>query len=238
MGGPRNKTRVGKRKRNDDEGESATWIREDGDIPLDFMSADAAHAVLTLRPNRKKARNVDSGTFQSRADALRFGKGLKVAEDGRLIVEEEPDEQDEKKKAGFTLGTDSTKKSQKSLSHLAQLRNKKREARLAAKREKAGHQVKGLASYAPGSKGEGDKDTRKDKLEPYAYIRLNPKFGKERFKHKAVGSFKKVIKGAKQGIAKGMKSVGRQRKIKQAERTKAAKKERRNDRLKKMTKRR
>merc|ERR1712224_808300 len=117
----------GKRKRNEDQGESATWIREDGGIPLDFMSADAAHAVLTLRPNRKKARNVDTGTFQSKADALRFGKGLKVAEDGRLIVEEEPDEQDAKKQAGFTLGTDAGKKSQKSLSHLAQLRNKKRE---------------------------------------------------------------------------------------------------------------
>merc|ERR1711904_743919 len=225
MGGPRNKTRKGKRKRNEDEGQSATWIKEDGDIPLDFMSADAAHAVLTLRPNRKKARNVESGTFQSKSDALRFGKGLKVAEDGRLIVEEEPDEQDEKKKAGFSIGTDSGKKSQKSLSHLAQLRNKKRETRLAARREKSAHQVKGLSSYAPGAKGEGDKDTRKDKLEPYAYIRLNPKVGKERHKHKAVGSFKKVIKGAKQGIAKGLKSVGRQRKIKQAEKTKAAKKE-------------
>eukprot|EP00746_Dinoflagellata_sp_MGD_P162511 gnl/MRDRNA2_/MRDRNA2_90102_c0_seq1.p1 gnl/MRDRNA2_/MRDRNA2_90102_c0~~gnl/MRDRNA2_/MRDRNA2_90102_c0_seq1.p1 ORF type:complete len:1361 (-),score=354.98 gnl/MRDRNA2_/MRDRNA2_90102_c0_seq1:181-4263(-) len=235
---PKSKNRKGKRKRNEDEGESATWIKEDGDVPLDFMSADAAHAVLTLRPNRKKARNVDTGTFQSKADALRFGKGLKVAEDGRLIVEEEPDESDAGKKAGFTLGADTGKKTQKSLSHLSQLRNKKRENRLAARREKAGHQVKGLSTYSPGSKGEGDKDTRKEKLEPYAYIRLNPKVGKERHKHKAVGSFKKVIKGAKQGIAKGMKSLGRQRKIKQAEKTKVAKKERRNDRLKKMTKRR
>merc|ERR1719420_1947167 len=100
------KGRKGKRKRDEDAGESATWIKEDGDLPLDFMSADAAHSVLTLRPNKKRARQAESGTFLNKADALRFGKGLKVAPDGRLIVEEEPDEED-KKKAGFTIGSDS-----------------------------------------------------------------------------------------------------------------------------------
>merc|ERR1712025_720447 len=77
-------TRKGKRKRDaDNAGE--TWIREDDDVPLDFMSADAAHSVLTLRPNRKRRRETEGGHFQNRADAIRFGagSGLSIAEDGR-----------------------------------------------------------------------------------------------------------------------------------------------------------
>merc|ERR1719240_1122494 len=82
-------TKKGKRKRDEDGPEASTWIREDADAPLDFMSADAAHSVLTLNPSHKRRRENQGGDFESRADALRFGRGLRIAEDGRLVVTEE-----------------------------------------------------------------------------------------------------------------------------------------------------
>lgn len=224
-GGSRKRAlKAGKRKRDGNEGTS-TWIHEDQDVPLDFMSADAAHSVLTVRPNAaKRRRGVQVGTAgaTSRAEALRRS-GLRFSEDGRLVVDEEAEENEarkEDKKAGFNLGSggkagaDANKP--KALSRLADIRKKRLQAKAKARSEKRGtHIIKGLDNYKPGKKADGDA-SRSQTLEPFAYVRLNPKVAKEKFKDKATASFAKVIKGAKKGVVKGMKAKTRDTKLRKA----------------------
>merc|ERR1712151_1363358 len=76
-------SKKGKRKRA--EVAASTWIHEDSNIPLDFMSADAAHSVLTVRPPQLKRQRgpTDSTTgAENKVDALRR-HGLRFAQDGR-----------------------------------------------------------------------------------------------------------------------------------------------------------
>eukprot|EP00435_Cladocopium_sp_Y103_P055020 s5_g18.t1 len=56
----RGRGKQGKRKRTDVA--ASTWIQEDGDVPIDFMSADAAHSVLTVSaPPSKRIRGTQVG---------------------------------------------------------------------------------------------------------------------------------------------------------------------------------
>lgn len=218
------KVRPGRAKRKRGGADTSTWIREDGDVPLDFMSADAAHSVLTLRPPTKRRRAPEGA--ESRVDSLRR-HGLTFAEDGRLVVAEEK-ETTEAKGAGFTLGTDSgSRRPAKALSQLAELR-KKRKLALAEKRaERKGHIVKGLDNFKPGKKKASGDAQRKSGLEPFAYVALNPKITKERLKTKAVKSFQRVVKGAKAGVLKGQKARGRELKLRHAREVKKKKQEKR-----------
>jgi len=214
--------RKGKRKRQ--EVSSSTWIHEDANAPLDFMSADAAHSVLTVRPpqmKRQKAQ-MDSATgAENRADALRR-HGLRFAEDGRLVIDEsveaadkDDDEDEDGKGKAFNHGTVS--KDLKPLSKLAALRASRARAKAKARMEKRGtHIVKGLDSFKPGSKkASGDAMRKGTKLNPFAYVRLNPKITKEKFRSKATQSFEKVVKGSKKGVLKGKKAKLRDAKKKQ-----------------------
>merc|ERR1712098_1023022 len=70
---------------------------------------------------------------------------------------------------------------------------------------KAGHKVIGLTGYENKSKGGGDA-ARNSKVEPYAYMRLNPKMMKEKKKSKALSSISKVVQKAKAGALKGAKA--------------------------------
>ena len=48
------------------------FLCQDKDVPLDFMSADAAHSVLTVRPpQRKRRRGAEQGLAGAQAP-LRF----------------------------------------------------------------------------------------------------------------------------------------------------------------------
>merc|ERR1712046_350448 len=92
----------------------------------------------------------------------------------------------------------------KALSHLVELR-KKRAAMAKAKRK--GHTVKGLDQFASKqARGRGGDATRSSKLEPYAYLKLNPKLTKEKTRAKSLSSIERVVTKAKQGIAKGQKA--------------------------------
>eukprot|EP00927_Polykrikos_kofoidii_P041815 TRINITY_DN3566_c0_g1_i1.p1 TRINITY_DN3566_c0_g1~~TRINITY_DN3566_c0_g1_i1.p1 ORF type:complete len:1389 (-),score=303.85 TRINITY_DN3566_c0_g1_i1:301-4467(-) len=223
----------GKRKRDDVT--ASTWIHEEKDVPVDFMSADAAHAILTSRPPQKKRQKGDeigNAGATNKIDALRRS-GLTFSSDGRLVVEEPKDDddkmgEDEGKENTFNIGTHSgDAKKPKALSKLAGMRLARQQARAKAKAEKKNsHTIKGLDSYKPGArKAEGDARRKGQKLEPYAYIRLNPKVTKEKFKGKATQSFSKVVKGAKQGVLKGLKAKARDSKLKK---TKEGRKQRRS----------
>lgn len=200
----------GKRKR-DGNVASTTVIHEDNDVPIDFMSADAAHSVLTTRPSQAKRRRggvTGSAGATNRVDMLRR-TGLRFAEDGRLVVIEDEDlkenDDESNKKRAFAPGE---KRPVKALSKLASLRKSRLEARMKAKTERRGaHQIKGLENFKPGKKGaQGDASRPDAALEPYAYVRLNPKVTKEKHKAKATASFNKVVQGAKKGIVKGLKA--------------------------------
>jgi len=211
-GGRRGAKERSKRKR--DAGEASTWIHEEKDVPLDFMSADAAHSVLTVRPPQKKrqrASEVGEAGAQNRAEALRRS-GLRFADDGRLVVSEEAAEEKPRAPA-FNVGTDSEKK----LTPLSRLAAQ-RKARMAIKaqaRQGGAHIIKGLDTFKPKKKAQGDVKRKGSNLKPYAYVKLNPKVFKEKHKDKATMSFAKVINGSKQSVLKGGKAKGREIKRRQ-----------------------
>jgi len=207
-----------KRKRN--EVAASTWIQEDQDVPIDFMSADAAHSVLTVRaPPSKRRRGVEVGGAgaENKVDMLRRS-GLRFSEDGRLVVDEavEPEKDEDSKTGKFNIGAESQKP--KALSQLAAQRARRAQAKAKARiARKGSHIIKGLDTYKPGKKkAQGDAKRKGSKLEPFAYVRLNPKVTKEKYKSKATESFSKVIKGAKKGVVKGMKARAKDLKQKQA----------------------
>merc|ERR1719181_488175 len=103
-------------------------------------------------------------------------------------------EEDEEMQEGpqFVHGKEEGAKPARSLSKLAALRQQ-RQAR-------KGHKVTGMDSYKS-KKGKGDA-TKNSKLQPYAYMRLDPKLGKEKTRGKAVASIERVVQKAKKGIAK------------------------------------
>eukprot|EP00929_Paragymnodinium_shiwhaense_P100288 TRINITY_DN6250_c0_g1_i1.p1 TRINITY_DN6250_c0_g1~~TRINITY_DN6250_c0_g1_i1.p1 ORF type:complete len:1362 (-),score=479.40 TRINITY_DN6250_c0_g1_i1:136-4221(-) len=226
------KKKQGKDKRKRDVVDASTWIHENSDVPLDFMSADAAHSVLTVRPpqaKRRKGEEVGSSGTYNKADALRRS-GLTFGDDGRLVVEDMEDGDDEEKKeSGFNVGTDGEKKP-KALSKLAEIRAKREEAKRAQRIERRkAHQVKGLDSYKPRKKNaQGDSMRKGQQLEPFAYVRLNPKLVKEKFKDKATTSFSKVVRGAKKGVLKGFKAKAMDKKFKQAKEDKKKRKVKRD----------
>lgn len=177
-------SRKGKRKRA--EVGASTWIHEDANVPLDFMSADAAHSVLTVRPPQSKRQRGEvegAAGAQNRADALRR-HGLRFAEDGRLVVDdtvEQADksdaEDDEGKEKKFSVGTAS--KDLKPLSRLAAMRASRAHAKAKLRVERRNsHIVKGLDTYKPGKKKASGDAKRHNTLEPFAYVRLNPKVTK------------------------------------------------------------
>jgi len=219
--GGRSADRKGKRKRG--EVSSSTWIHEDANVPLDFMSADAAHSVLTTRPSQaKRQRGEVEGPAgaENRADQLRR-HGLRFADDGRLVVDESVEaekgdsEDDDGAERKFSHGV-AGKSEPKALSRLAQMRANRASAKAKARVERRNsHIVKGLEEYKPGSSKAAGDAKRHSKLNPFAYVRLNPKVTKEKFRGKATDSFSKVIKGAKQGVLKGHKAKERDAKQKQ-----------------------
>ncbi|CAE7686049.1 unnamed protein product, partial [Symbiodinium sp. CCMP2456] len=215
-----------KRKRGDLA--ASTWIQEDGEVPLDFMSADAAHSVLTVRaPPSKRLRGTQVGAAgaENKIDALRRS-GLRFAADGRLVVDDAAEEKGKDEAPQFTHGTASKPKA---LSQLAAQRKARAEAKAQARAARRGvHVIKGMESYKPGRKrAQGDAKRKGAKLEPFAYVRLNPKVTKEKFKTKATETFSKVIKGAKKGVLKGKKARARDQKMKQAKEVKKKKQARR-----------
>lgn len=219
-----------KNKRRHDSVETTTWIKEDADVPLDFMSADAAHSVLTTRPSaakRRRGEQTGEAGAENRVDALRRAN-LTFAEDGRLIVKEDVDPEDGEEKK-FNLGTDGSKKAPGALSKLSAQRKERAAAKAVAKSErKRSHVVKGLEGYKPGKKNsQGDARRKGQKLEPYAYVSLNPKILKEKYRKKAITSFSKVISDKKKGIVRGGKIKQREIKLKEQKKKQKASKPKR-----------
>lgn len=81
------------------------------------------------------------------------------------------------------------------LGKLAQIRQ--------TRQKKKQHQVRGLEHYAPTkNKARGDVKRKGQTLDPYAYVALNPKLVKEKFKAKSMQSFANVVGKAPERGAK------------------------------------
>jgi len=173
---------------------------------------------------RQRAKETGEAGAQNKVEALRRS-GLCFADDGRLVVSEMPedakmdDEKDGKKM--FNLGE--TKKATP-LSRLADMRKRRAEAKAQARVAKRVHNIKGLDEFKPKKKhAAGDVRRKGQTLNPYAYIKLNPKLVKEKHKDKATASLARVVKGAKQGVLRGKKAKIRDAKKKQAAETRKRK---------------
>lgn len=80
---------------------------------------------------------------------------------------------------------------------------------------KGDHIVKGLDQFRPGKKKAQGDAVRKNKLLPFAYVKLNPKITKEKHKGKAMQSLARVVqKGSKKGVVRGGKARATEVKLK------------------------
>ncbi|CAE7559620.1 unnamed protein product [Symbiodinium microadriaticum] len=199
-------------------------------------------------------KSVGAAGAENKIDALRRS-GLRFAADGRLVVDDAAEEKGKDEAPQFTHGTTSKPKALSQLAAQRKARAeaghgyRDLDKRLIDPRElgritlhailnrlmvarrkprRGVHVIKGMESYKPGRKrAQGDAKRKGAKLEPFAYVRLNPKVTKEKFKTKATETFSKVIKGAKKGVLKGKKARARDQKMKQAKEVKKKKQARR-----------
>jgi ribosomal RNA-processing protein 12 len=194
----------------------ARWLKEDADVPIDFMTPQAAAQVLVTAPNPRKKRKQEG---MSDVERLRAA-GLQVGEDGKLVLLEEAEE--EPKENPFLASKKDPAPKKKAVSKLTQLRNVRAQKK-AAQTKKRGHTVRGFDDFAPGRGAGGDAMRKGAKVEPFAYLKLNPRLAKEKKKTKAMGTINKVVRKAKVGTEKGMKArKANQRKVQKTSGKKSA----------------
>merc|ERR1719281_2324420 len=194
----------------------ARWLKEDADVPIDFMTPQAAAQVLVTAPNPRKKRKQEG---LSDAERLRAA-GLEVGDDGKLVLLEEAEE--EPKENPFMAGKNEPAPKKKAVSKLTQLKNVRaqKKAHLSKKR---GHTVRGFDDFAPGRGSGGDAMRKGQKVEPFAYLKLNPRLAKEKKKTKAMNTINKVVKKARVGTEKGLKAKrANQRKVQKSSGKKSA----------------
>ncbi|CAD7955143.1 unnamed protein product [Amoebophrya sp. A120] len=133
---------------------------------------------------RKKG---DSSTADS---SKNDDRGVSFRPDGKMLVAEEPSDSDGEDDGGAGHKKDTPKKG---LAVLKAQREKRLLKKLVQKRDKKQHTVRGVTHYAPTKgKARGDAKPRGAQHEPYAYVALNPRLMKEKFKQKSVSTFKAV----------------------------------------------
>uniref|UniRef100_A0A0G4F1D1 RRP12 HEAT domain-containing protein n=1 Tax=Chromera velia CCMP2878 TaxID=1169474 RepID=A0A0G4F1D1_9ALVE len=209
----------------------SVWLMDsaaDG-MPIDFMAPEAAHAVLTSDPRMKRRRMGGDGS--ARGDKERR-MGLEYDDEGRLVVPAEDgggggDDADmltdaegllasasasssSRKKSvgggkgdkGGEAGADS--KQRTGLSRLKEV-SESRKAAIKQRSKKQGHSIQKSGDSWKSKRGSGDVKG-KSKINPYAYLRLNPKMAKEKNKDRATRSLATVVKSAKGGVKKGLKA--------------------------------
>ena len=162
-----------------------TFIME-GDDELDFLDNQAAQKVLTANPT-KKYKRVSNKSVEDRMKEA----GISFTGKGRLNIHEEADEGERKSQKERKAEAKKEVKPKMSLTQLKKMRGRKHMKKLAKK----GHSITGLENYAPKKKSKGDAK-RHQALEPFAYMRLNPKLTHEKNKIKAMASLGEVVKKA------------------------------------------
>merc|ERR1719235_699029 len=173
--------------------------------PRDSRLARMGSSCSSRRRKKRKQEGM------SDAERLRAA-GLEVGEDGKLVLLEEAEEAP-KENPFLAAPSGPAPKKKAGVSKLTQLKNLRaqKKAHLSKKR---GHTVRGFDDFAPGRGAGGDAMRKGQKVEPFAYLKLNPRLAKEKKKTKAMSTINKVVKKAKTGTEKGMKArKANQRKV-------------------------
>ncbi|XP_048362430.1 RRP12-like protein isoform X1 [Sphaerodactylus townsendi] len=185
------------------------WLKEgEGDEPLNFLDPHVAHRVLATKPGISKAGKVSHD--------------FKVSADGRLIICEEEDEEDEETKGVDEEMADlmqevgiRSKKAQKRRFR-DEVDDKEQDTDMQPQYKAGGsgiHRPVGK-NVAPGveykaKKSKGD-IKKKGHLDPYAYIPLNRAKLNRRKKAKLQGQYKGLMKGAQRGAQAGKRQRKKQ----------------------------
>uniref|UniRef100_A0A8C8R7I7 Ribosomal RNA processing 12 homolog n=1 Tax=Pelusios castaneus TaxID=367368 RepID=A0A8C8R7I7_9SAUR len=199
--------RGGRDQRKQAQQKSQAWLKEgEGDEPLNFLDPNVAQRVLATKPGSGQARRA-SGDF-------------KVSADGRLIIHEGPEGEDEADE-----GAKGVDEEMADLMQEVEIRSKKAqkrrfreeaadeepEARTQAQYKAGGSGIHrrldagtALGADYKAKKGRGDVK-KKGRLDPYAYIPLNRAKLNRRKKAKMQGQFQGLMKGAQRGAQTGRK---------------------------------
>ncbi|NXX38727.1 RRP12 protein, partial [Tricholaema leucomelas] len=181
------------------------WLKEgEEDEPLNFLDPNVSQRVLATKPGPKRSRGV-SHDFQ-------------VSEDGRLIIHEEEEVDDDEAKGVDKEMADvlqdmglRSKKSQKRRFR-EEPDDEEPEARTYSQYRAGGSGIHRQLDKEPAfgaeyrsKKGKGDVK-KKGQLDPYAYIPLNRARLNRRKRAKMQGQFKGLMKGAQRGAKAGHRS--------------------------------
>jgi len=185
---------------------SGAWIME-GELPLDFTDPRHIQHVVSTQP---KAKN----------NAMDVGGDFELDDQGRMIIVDEEDEEEEGEKrrkhkpTNTSAGDDETArssgKSMKRSRDAFESRDKPDKQKgkaLQNKRQKGVHD----GSSFKAKMGRGD-NSRTGKVQPYAYLPLDPRNLNKRRQHQATGQFKGLVSAAKSGAAAGRKQRAKQKK--------------------------
>jgi len=181
---------------------SGAWIME-GELPLDFTDPRHIQHVVSTQP---KAKN----------NAMDVGGDFELDDQGRMIIVDEDDEEEGENRRRFksTLGSDDeTKSSGKSMKRSRdafESRDKpdrQKGKALQNKRQKGVHDGTSFKAKT----GRSD-NSRTGKVQPYAYLPLDPRNLNKRRQHQQAGQFKGLINAAKSGAATGRKQRAKQKK--------------------------
>ncbi|CBZ52405.1 conserved hypothetical protein [Neospora caninum Liverpool] len=216
--GRRNRNRKRTRATSGDASTEGVMLLEDsaGELPLDFCSAAAAHRVILNQPLAKHRRRILPEAERNKVANLTWN------EEGRLVIPENEDEEDDRD-PGFTIGKVSSAAAgpnagrgaeKKSSSPSALAKNRKvaqqgvqrknlsclaarREAMKSAREERRrGHFVQKSGDEFKAKKARGDVK-QNNKVEPFAYIRLNRVMLREKHRPQALQSLATLVKKKK-----------------------------------------
>ncbi|XP_065263804.1 RRP12-like protein isoform X3 [Emys orbicularis] len=192
---------------------SQAWLKEgEGDEPLNFLDPNVAQRVLATKPGGGRARGASHD--------------FKVSADGRLIIREGPEDEDDEGAKGVDEEMADLMQEVGIRSKKAQKRRFREEAEDEEPEDgtqthyKAGgsgiHRRLGagpaLGADYKAKTGRGDVK-KKGRLDPYAYIPLNRAKLNRRKKAKMQGQFKGLMKGAQRGAQTGRKHRQKERRV-------------------------
>ena len=193
-----------------------TYIADEGIV--DFLDASAAQKLRTSipQPSQKQSARKKKSDFE-------------IAPDGRLIIQDSEDEQDEemhtKKDQGYLLDDSDDENNEKDFASLVNVRKRKRGTSIASRGSRLSEMsyksggtgihrpldanskknVKEYGSEFKAKKAKGDMK-RKGQPDPYAYVPLERGSLNRRKRAKFEGQFKGLVKAAQQGSVKGKKA--------------------------------
>ncbi|XP_075790591.1 RRP12-like protein [Pelodiscus sinensis] len=205
--------RLGKEQRKQARRKGQAWLKEgEGDEPLNFLDPNVAQRVLATKPGGSRAR--------------RASQDFQVSADGRLIIREDPEDEDDAGAKGVDeemadlmqeVGIRSKKAQKRRFREEAE--DEEPEAGTQAQYRAGGSGIHRRLGMGPAlgadykaKKGRGDMK-KKGQLDPYAYIPLNRAKLNRRKKAKMQGQFRGLMTGAQRGAQTGRKHRQKDRRV-------------------------